>query len=320
MWEWNWGSFDKRNIPVAYLSKALSDKNQRLSIYDKEFLALMLAIERWRPYLQRAEFIIKTNYKALSFLDNQVMHSDLQRKARARLMGLHFKILYKKGKENLVADALSRVGHCMALQAVSEVQPLWIQEVINSYVIDEEAQQLMSQLLLHSPDEQGFSLYQGFIRKGSQIWIANNTALRTKIIVALHYSVVGGHSGGQATYHRIKRLFWWRGLKADVISFIKQGNNFQQAKGDRIHCPGLLQPLPIPQGAWQYLTMDFIEGLPKSEGYDSILVVVDRFSKYGHFTSETPFLSFKGSSSILRQHSKTAWNPKSLVTDRDNIY
>jgi hypothetical protein len=114
----------QRNRPVAYLSKALSDKNQKLSIYDKEFLALMLAIERWRPYLQRAEFIIKTNHRALSFLDNQVLHSDLQRKARARLMGLHFKILYKKGKENLVADALSRVGHCMALQAVSEVQPL----------------------------------------------------------------------------------------------------------------------------------------------------------------------------------------------------
>jgi hypothetical protein len=54
----------------------------------------------------------------------------------------------------------------------------------------------MSQLLLHSPDEQGFYLYQGVIRKGSQIWIANNTALRTKFIVALHDSVVGGHSGG----------------------------------------------------------------------------------------------------------------------------
>lgn len=68
--------------------------------------------------------------------------------------------------------------------------------MINSYVTDEEAQQLMSQLSLHSPDEQGFSLYQGVIRKGSQIWIANNTALRTKFIVALHDSVVGGHSGG----------------------------------------------------------------------------------------------------------------------------
>lgn len=65
----------------------------------------------------------------------------------AKLVGLLFKIVYKKGKENSAADALSRVGHCMSLHAISEVKPLWIQEVINSYITDEEAQQLMSQLL-----------------------------------------------------------------------------------------------------------------------------------------------------------------------------
>jgi hypothetical protein len=94
---------------------------------------------------------------------------------------------------------------------------------------------------------------------------------------------VEGHSRGQATYHRVKRLFWWKGLKAYVNDFIKQCCVCQQAKVERIHSLGLLQPLSIPQGAWQDLTMYFIEGLPKSEGYDSILVVVDRFSKYAHF-------------------------------------
>jgi hypothetical protein len=89
--------------------------------------------------------------------------------------------------------------------------------------------------------------------------------------------------------HIIKRLFWWKGLKADVASFIKQCNTCQQAKVERVHYPGLLQPLPIPQGAWQDLTMDFTEGLPKSEGYNSILVVVDRFSKYAHFSFEASF-------------------------------
>jgi hypothetical protein len=107
--------------------------------------------------------------------------------------------------------------------------------------------------------------------------------LRTKVISALHVSVVEGHSRGQATYHRVKRLFWWKGLKAYVNDFIKQCCVCQQAKVERIHSLGLLQPLSIPQGAWQDLTMYFIEGLPKSEGYDSILVVVDRFSKYAHF-------------------------------------
>lgn len=130
----------QKNRHSAYLSKALSAKNQSLSIYDKEFLAQIMVVEKWRSYLQRVEFIIKTCHKALSFLENRVLHSGLQRKSIARLMGMHFKIVYKKGKENLAVDALSRVGHCMALQDVSKVKPLWIQEVINSYITDEEAQ------------------------------------------------------------------------------------------------------------------------------------------------------------------------------------
>jgi hypothetical protein len=89
----------------------------------------------------------------------------------AKLMGLQFKIVYHKGKENKVVDALSRVGHLMGVTDVSAIQPQWIQEVINSYTTDEVAQQLLAKLAVHSPDEQGFSLNQGIIRKDSQIYI-----------------------------------------------------------------------------------------------------------------------------------------------------
>lgn len=109
--------------PIAYLSKALGEKHKALSIYEKEFLALIMAVERWRHYLQRQEFIIVTDHKSLAYLNEQNLHSELQRKAMTRLMGLQFKIVYRKGKENMAADALSRVAHLMALQAVSSVQP-----------------------------------------------------------------------------------------------------------------------------------------------------------------------------------------------------
>ena len=94
-----------------------------------------------------------------------------------RLMGLQFRIIYKQGKENLAADALSRVAHMMALRVVSQLQPQWIQEVLNSYATDAQAQELLSQLALSSPNSNGLTLDQGLIRKGTLIWIGNNSAL-----------------------------------------------------------------------------------------------------------------------------------------------
>jgi hypothetical protein len=57
----------------------------------------------------------------------------------------------------------------------------------------------------------------------------------------------------------------------------------QQAKPERVKYPGLLQPLQVPTGAWQTVTMDFIEGLPTFGSANSILVFVDPFTKYAHF-------------------------------------
>jgi hypothetical protein len=82
--------------PIAFLSKALGVTNQKLSIYEKEFIALIMVVDRWRHYLQRSEFEIRTDHKALSFLGSQELHSDLQRKAMAKLMGLQFKVVYKQ--------------------------------------------------------------------------------------------------------------------------------------------------------------------------------------------------------------------------------
>ena len=80
----------QNNHPIAYLSRALGAANQKLSVYEKEFLDVIMAIDKWRPYLQRDPFTIITNHRSLCHLQDQQLITDLQRKAMAKMMGLQF--------------------------------------------------------------------------------------------------------------------------------------------------------------------------------------------------------------------------------------
>jgi len=103
------------------------------------------------------------------------------------------------------------------------------------------------------------------------------------VIASLHSSPIGGHSGIQSIYYKIKSLFHWKGLRKAVDDLVKQCVVCQQAKHELTPPAGLLQPLPIPVVAWQDISLDFVEGLPLSGQCNVILVVVDRFTKYAHF-------------------------------------
>ena len=106
-----------------------------------------------------------------------------------------------------------------------------------------------------------------------------------------------------------------------VEDFIKQCQICQQAKHLNTSPAGLLQPLPIPEGAWQDLSMDFIEGLPKSEGYTVILVVVDKFTKYAHFIPiKHPYTAHTIAQSVFDNVVKLHGMPKTIVSDRDKLF
>lgn len=100
------------SLRMSYYSKTLGPTNQKL-IYEKEFMAIIMAIERWRPYVCRGLFVTKTDHKSLCHLETQALTSDLQCKAMTKLVGLQFQFQYKKGEDNKAADALSRVSMCL---------------------------------------------------------------------------------------------------------------------------------------------------------------------------------------------------------------
>lgn len=112
--------------PIAYVSKALGVKAQGLSTYEKEYLAIIMAVDRWRHYLQTSPFIILTDQKSLAHLDDQRLSTPWQHKALTKLIGLSYKILYKKGDDNKVTDALSRVhpDDTYEIAALSIIKPL----------------------------------------------------------------------------------------------------------------------------------------------------------------------------------------------------
>jgi hypothetical protein len=96
-----------------------------MSAYEKECLALMMAVTKWKSYLQHQEFVIATDHQSLVHLGQQKLQQGLQQKAFIKLMGLQYRIVYKKGKENKAADALSRQvpANPEELQAISTSIP-----------------------------------------------------------------------------------------------------------------------------------------------------------------------------------------------------
>ena len=91
-------------------------------------------------------------------------------------------------------------------------------------------------------------------------------------------------------------------------SFVKACQICQQAKPDQARYPGLLQPLPIPVGAWQVVSLDFVEGLPTSMRMNSILVVVDKFSKYSHFLPLSHPFTAASVAKLFDSSVQTPWN------------
>lgn len=108
---------------MVFMSKSLYEKNQTLSTYEKEMLAVVLAVQKWRLYVLGRHFKIKTDHQSLKYLLQQRINTPNQQRWIAKLMGYDFKIIYKKGSENTIADALSHEFNLSTMSVVNS--ELW---------------------------------------------------------------------------------------------------------------------------------------------------------------------------------------------------
>ncbi len=142
--------------------------------------------------------------------------------------------------------------------------------------------------------------------------------MKDTLLKECHDGPLTGHGGAKCTTTFLKKSYYWPNLKGSAEEYVKTYLTCQQNRTLNKKQAGLWQPLPIPEGPWESVSMDFMVSLPPSRGFDAIMVVVDRFSKMAHViptkdeatTQETGRLFF---SHVFKHHGL----PKDIVSDRD---
>jgi hypothetical protein len=110
-------------------------------------------------------------------------------------------------------------------------------------------------------------------------------------------------------------------MKSYVKNFVASCSVCAQAKPDRARYPSLLAPLPVPTESWQMISMDFIEGLPRSGATNCLMVIVDRFSKFAHFIPLShPFSAQQATQAFLDNIYHLHGLPATIISDRDRIF
>jgi hypothetical protein len=144
--------------PLAFTSKQLSERNLGKSIYEKEMLAILHAMDLWHPYLLGQRFQIKTDHQSLKYFLEQCISSPEQQKWVTKLFGYDYEIIYKKGKDNVVVDALSQKYEDEgSLFSLSFIVPDWLQAIRQEWLQDPKSSQLIQQLQSNAPASPGYS-------------------------------------------------------------------------------------------------------------------------------------------------------------------
>ena len=300
--------------PIAYHSEKLDGARLNYPIYDKELFALVRVLQVWQHYLWPKEFIIHSDHESLKYLKGQANLSKRHAKWVEFMESFPYIVKYKKGKENVVADALSRKNTSLLTRL--EVNVLGLDDIKSLYASDPFFGPIFAQCSIDKGIDD-FYLHKGFLFKQNKLCIPKSS-LQLLLLQESHGGGLMGHFGRDKTYDMLSTHYFWPKMKRDVERHVQRCTTCIQAKS-KSNPFGLYMPLPIPHAPWSDISMDFVLGLPRSKhGHDSIFVVVDRFSKMAHFipchkTDDASHVANLFFREIIRLHGV----PRTIVSDRD---
>jgi hypothetical protein len=159
--------------PLAFTNKQLSERNLGKPIYEKEMLAILHAIDLWCPYLLGQCFQIKTDHQSLKYFLEQRISSPEQQKWVTKIFGYDYEIIYKKGKDNVVVDALSqKYEEEGSLFSLSFIVPDWLQVVRQEWLQDPKSSHLIQQLQTKALAPPGYSWLQDELRYKGHLYLS----------------------------------------------------------------------------------------------------------------------------------------------------
>lgn len=281
---------DEGEVVVAYGSRTLSRQEQNYSTTERECLAVIWAVERFRPYIEGTKFKIITDHYSLLWLNNLKDPQGRLARWALRLQPYDFELVHRKGKENVVADLLSRAipetealpeATLLSLRVPAEVKDKWykgmLEKVVQSSFSYPQWKMQGQELWKHVEDR-----WRSPENDDKLAWkLVLPKELRGAALKECHDEVTAGHLGSFKTLKRVQSKYYWPKMRADVAKYVSKCLICQQMKGEKQKPGGLMGERRGMEEPWQMIAADLMGPFPRSmKGFKYILVVTDTFSKY----------------------------------------
>lgn len=276
--------------PIAFMSHKLNGAQRNYSVTEQECLAAILSLKKFRGYIEGMPFKVVTDHASLKWLMSQKDLNGRLARWSLKLQGYDFSIEHRKGKENVVPDALSRV-YVEELLASDEPDGL--------VDLDDEAfnhpdYEALKSPALKDPDRlpdlqvRGNRLYIRKRHRGSELspdktcwklWIPK--ILTNSIIKSYHNPPLSSHSGMRKTLDKIKRHYFWPNMVPEVRNFVRKCEVCKECKAPNATLRPPMGKQVSVERPWQRLYMDLLGPYPRSKsGNSMLLIVLDQYSKF----------------------------------------